>query len=423
MNPVRLALSLAIASLWHRRGVMGLITLTLTLSITLLLGIQYARTEVKESFSNTIAGTDLVVGARSGQLNLLLYSVFHMGNATNNIRWQTYQDLREDSRIDWIVPLSLGDSYQGYRVVGTNENYGKHFRYGDGQRLALTSGRWFKGVFEVTLGAEVAKQLKHKTGDEVVLAHGTGRVSFMNHDAHPFQVTGILAATGTPVDRAVYVSLQGLEAIHIGWESGVAIPGRTISKDKALARDLTPEAITAALVGVERKVLTFQVQRSINQSDLEPLTAILPGVALSELWGVMGQFENTLLGITAFVIVTSLIGLIAVLLAMQAQRRQEVAILRAVGAQPRLIALLYILECGLLATAASVLAVLLGAGLVSAAGPWLLDNYGLHISLRMLDKTEWLMLASLPLAGLVVGLIPAWQGWRSGHRQSIPSGF
>jgi putative ABC transport system permease protein len=402
---------------------MGLITLTLTLSITLLLGVQYVRTEVKQSFSNTIAGTDLIVGARSGQLNLLLYSIFHMGNATNNIRWQTYQALREDSRIDWTVPISLGDSYRGHRVVGTNAGYLTHFRYGDDQPLKLVSGDWFDDVFEVTLGAEVARQLHHQTGDEVVLSHGTGKISFMNHDTHPFRVAGILAATGTPVDQAVYVSLEGLEAIHIGWESGVAIPGRTVSKQKALGRDLTPDSITAALVGVERKVLTFQVQRSINQSSLEPLTAILPGVALSELWRVMGQFEATLLGITVFVVVTSLIGLIAVLLAMQAQRRQEVTILRAVGAQPRLIAALYILECGLMTATACLLAVAVGAGLISAAGPWLMENYGVQVSLRMLNRTEWLILGGIPLAGFIVGLIPAWQAWRNSRREHLQNGF
>jgi putative ABC transport system permease protein len=86
---LRLALSLAWASLWHRRRVLALVTLTLTLSVTLLLGVQYLRTEVRQSFSNTISGTDLIVGARSGQLNLLLYTVFHIGDATNNIRLST----------------------------------------------------------------------------------------------------------------------------------------------------------------------------------------------------------------------------------------------------------------------------------------------------------------------------------------------
>lgn len=413
-------LSLALASLWHRRGVLALVTLTLTLSVTLLLGVQYVRTEVRQAFSNTISGTDLIVGARSGQLNLLLYSVFHMGDATNNIKWQSYQSLRQDPRIEWTVPISLGDSYRGYRVVGTNESYLDHFRYGDGQALDFTDGHWFSDTFEVVLGADVARKLNHEVSDQIVLSHGTGRVSFMNHEAHPFSVSGILKATGTPVDQAVYVSLEGLEAIHIGWESGVAIPGRTVSAEKARALELTPKSITAALVGIERKVMTFQVQRQINQSDLEPLTAILPGVALNELWRILGQFERTLLGITAFVVVTSLIGLVAVLLALQAQRRQEINILRAVGASPRLIGSLYVLECTLLALVSCLLALALGTLLITILGPWLAENYGVVVSLRLLDSTEWLILAAVPVAGLLVGFLPA---WRASRKLAQTSGF
>ncbi len=414
-----LALSLAAASLWHRRGVLALVTLTLTLSVTLLLGVQYLRTEVKQSFSNTISGTDLIVGARSGQLNLLLYTVFHLGDATSNIRWSTYQALEEDPRVAWAVPISLGDSYRGYRVVGTDGGYWQHFRYGDDRSLAMADGRWFQQVFEVVLGAEVARQFQHQVGDDLTLSHGTGKVSFMNHEAHPFNVTGVLAATGTPVDRAVYVSLAGLEAIHIGWQAGVPIPGRTLSPDQALARDLTPKSITAALVGLERRVLTFQLQRELNESEREPLTAILPGVALNELWRILAQFERTLLGLTAFVVVTSLVGLAAVLLTLQAQRRQEVRILRAVGASPGLVAGLYLLECTLLASLAAVLALALGSAAVLAAGPWLLEHYGLQVSLRPLLWTEWLLLACVPLAGLLVGLIPAGRAWRRARHPTL----
>ncbi|MDX1633327.1 MAG: ABC transporter permease [Marinobacter sp.] len=416
---LRLALSLAMASLWHRRGVLALVTLTLTLSVTLLLGVQYLRTEVKQSFSNTISGTDLIVGARSGQLNLLLYTVFHLGDATSNIRWSTYQALAEDPRVAWTVPISLGDSYRGYRVVGTNDSYWEHFRYGDDRALAMADGRWFHGVFEVVLGAEVARQFQHRVGDELTLAHGTGRVSFMNHDAHPFDVVGVLAATGTPVDRAVYVSLAGLEAIHIGWQAGVPIPGRTVSRDQALDRDLTPSSITAALVGLERRVLTFQLQRQLNESDREPLTAILPGVALNELWRILGQFERTLLALTGFVVVTSLVGLAAVLLTLQAQRRQEIRILRAVGASPGLVATLYLLECTLLASLAAVLALVAGSLAVWLAGPWLLEHYGFQVSLRPLQWQEWLLLASVPVAGLLIGLIPAGRAWARARQPAL----
>ncbi|MBW4934553.1 ABC transporter permease [Marinobacter sp. F4206] len=408
----QLAFSLAAASLWYRRRVLGLVCLTLTLSVTLLLGIQYFRTEIKQSFTSTISDTDLIIGARSGQLNLLLYTVFHMGDATNNIRWSTFQTLQEDERIDWLIPISLGDSYRGFRVVGTGNAFLEHFRFGQGKALQLADGQWFEQVFDVVLGAGVASTLRHAVGDRIVLSHGGGRTSFSNHDDTPFRVTGVLGHTGTPVDQAVYISLAGMEAMHVGWESGVAIPGRTLTPEQAEDRDFTPDAITAAFAGLKQQILTFQVQRALNQYAGEPLSAILPGVALSELWRLMSQFERALLGITAFVVATSLIGLIAVLLTLQAQRTHEISILRATGASPGLIAALYLIECVALALVACVLAVALGALAVSALSPWLQETYGLQTRLRPLNTVEWSLLGAVPLAALLVALIPAVSAWR-----------
>ena len=422
MSHLKLALSLAAASVWYRRRVLALVCLTLTLSVTLLLGIQYMRTEVRQSFTSTINGTDLIVGARSGQLNLLLYTVFHIGDATNNIRWSTYQSMAEDPRIDWVIPISLGDSYRGYRVVATNDQFYQRFQFGNDQSLALAEGKWFTELLDVVLGAGVARQLGHQLDDDIVLSHGGGRTSFANHDDLPFRVTGILEPTGTPVDQAVYISLEAMEAIHVGWESGVGLPGRTLSEDEARQRTFAPDAITAAFVGLTQPILTFQVQRELNQSRAEPLSAILPGVALSELWRTMGQFERALLAISGFVVLTSLVGLVAVLLTLQAQRQREVAILRATGASPGLIASLYSLECVALALVACLLAVLLGAGLVAAISPWLLETYGLSLQLRGLNGTELGLLAAVPVAALLVSLVPALSTWRRSRRLGFGAG-
>lgn len=419
---IRLALSLATASLWYRRRLLALACLSLTLSVTLLLGIQYLRTDIKQSFTSTISGTDLIVGARSGPLNLLLYTVFHIGDATNNIRWSTYQSLRSDPRIDWLIPISLGDSYRGYRVVGTDRAFLEHFRYGDDQALQLVQGQWFADVFDVVLGATVAREMGHSVGDQLVLAHGGGRTSFAMHDDTPFQVSGILAATGTPVDRAVYISLDGMEAMHVGWESGVAIPGRTLTPESARGRTFTPDAITAVYLGLKNPVMTFRVQRSLNEFSAEPLSAILPGVALSELWRLMGQFENALLAITGFVVITSLAGLAAILLTLQHQRAHEIAVLRATGASTALVAWLQVIECVALALIACLLAVILGALMLTTLAPWLQSAYGIQIGLRAPTRVEWLLLASVPGAALLAGLMPAWSAWRQARRQGFSAG-
>ena len=224
------------------------------------------------------------------------------------------------------------------------------------------------------------RQLDHQVGDRIVLSHGGGSTSFSNHDQLPFRVSGVLSATGPPVDQAVYISLEAKEAIHVGWQSGVAIPGRTLTGDQARAKDFTPDAITAVFVGLEQPIMTFRVQRELNQYQPEPLSAILPGVALSELWRIMGQFERALLGISVFVVLTSLVGLITVLMTLQAQRQREIVILRATGASPALIAGFTSAEPALHSHCGA--AVLIGAGTIASLSSWILESHGIAISLR-----------------------------------------
>ncbi|MAL98175.1 MAG: peptide ABC transporter permease [Alteromonadaceae bacterium] len=410
---------LTVASVWHRRGTLSLVVLTLTLSVSLLLGVQYVRSEVKQSFVNTVSGTDLIVGARSGPLNLLLYSVFHIGNPTNNISWPTYQAIVSDPAVEWTVPLSLGDSHRGYRVIGTTTDFFQYFQHGRSQMLAFDQGEPFSDLFEAVIGASVADALGYAYGQEIVLAHGTGSVSFVKHDDKPFEVVGVLAPTGTPVDNAVLVSLEAIEAIHLGWQGGVPAPGRRVTAAQAREQNLEPKAITAALVGVERKVATFQLQRKWNQWSPEPLSAILPGVALSELWRLLSGFEAALLAITAFVVVISLVGMVAVLLTAQAQRSREMAILRACGASPLLLALLFSCEALLIALCSIALALVVGFSGLAFVMPVLGDTLGLHLELRPLAPTELYLLALVPLAALVVSWIPAWRAYRKSLAEGL----
>lgn len=201
-------LRLALASLANRRFTAFLTAFAIALSVCLLLAVERVRTEARASFASTISGTDLIVGARSGSVNLLLYSVFRIGNATNNIRWDSFQHYAQDPRVKWAIPISLGDSHRGYRVMGTTADYFSHYQYGRRQHLELSQGREFASdPFEVVLGAEVAEALHYKLGDKLVLAHGVAAISLVKHDDKPFTVVGVLKRTGTPVDRTLHISL------------------------------------------------------------------------------------------------------------------------------------------------------------------------------------------------------------------------
>ena len=121
---------LALSSIKSRKGSALLTFLAITVSVFVLLGVEKIRHQAKDSFSNTVSGIDLIVGSRTGDVNLLLYSVFRLGNATNNISWKSYQRITKNPNVAWTIPISLGDSHEGYRVMGTNTDYFTHFRFG-----------------------------------------------------------------------------------------------------------------------------------------------------------------------------------------------------------------------------------------------------------------------------------------------------
>ena len=405
-------LTLAWKSLLNRRFTALLTVVSIALSVALLVGVERLRTEARASFANTLSGTDLIVGARSGPVQLLLYSVFRIGDATNNISWESYQDIAEHPRVSWTVPIALGDSHRGFRVLGTTRGYFDHYRYGRDRPLELAEGQEFSDLYDAVLGAEVADKLDYQIGDPIIVAHGAGDVSFARHDDKPFRVVGILARTGTPVDRTVHVSLEAIEAIHIDWQSGAPIPGVSISAEQARAMDLTPKAITAALVGLSSKIATFQVQRYVNDYPQEPLSAVLPGVALSQLWNLIGIAENALLIVSAFVVVVGLFGMLTALLTSLNERRREMAILRSVGARPGHVFGLIMGEAIFLTLLGAVLGLTLLYLLLLIGQPIIESEFGIFIGIGGLSPHEWILIGAVVGAGVLVGIVPSYRAYR-----------
>jgi putative ABC transport system permease protein len=403
---------LAARSAWNRRFVLSLVVLSIALSTFLLLGIERIRQDLRANFSQAVSGTDLIVGARTGPVQLLLFSVFRIGNATNNIRYSSAEAIAQHRAVAWMVPLSLGDSHRGFAVLGTTAAYFEHFRYGDKQALVLAQGRPFEQLYDAVLGAEVARRLGYSLGRQIVLAHGDGAMAANDHADKPFTVVGILAPTGTPVDRTVHISLQAIEALHLDWAAGAPLPGMAVSAEAAAAHDLRPRSITAALIGLKSRAAVFSVQREVAAYRDEPLLAILPGVALDELWDVVGLGERGLQAMSVLVAVVSLAGLVAVILAGLNERRRELAILRAVGAGPRQVLALLAAE-GTLVTACGVL---LGAlacwGAVAALGPWVLSAFGITLRWQAPGSAEWTLMALVLAGGLVASLLPGWRAYR-----------
>ncbi|WP_316015008.1 ABC transporter permease [Roseobacter sp. HKCCA0434] len=403
-------LRLAARSLLARALTVGMTVLAIALSVMLYLGVEKVREGARASFSDTISGTDLIVGARSGSVQLLLYSVFRIGNATNNLSWQSYLDIAARPEVDWIVPISLGDSHRQFRVMGTTPGFFEHYRYRGGRALDMAEGERIDDLYDTVIGAEVAETLGYAVGDPIVVSHGLA--SFTDHADQPFRVSGIVARTGTPVDRTVIVGLEAIEAIHVDWQRGARIPGRTTPTEAIRQMDLTPTAITAALIGTDSRLQIFALQRAINDYPEEPLMAILPGVALAELWQIVGVAESALTAVAVMVVVTALLGMMAMIFASLGERRREMAIWRAMGARPVTILGLLVLEAMLTAAAGALLGIALLYAALVIAQPIVDSAYGLWLPIAPPGARDLIALATVIGAAALVSLIPALRAYR-----------
>lgn len=401
---------LAIKSLMNRRASVLLTVIAIAVSVTLLLAVERVREQVQSHFANTVSGTDLIIGARTGQTQLLLSSVFHIGSMTNNMSWESFEDIRKRPEVSWAIPMSLGDSVQGLPVVATTNAYFEHFKYGNKQALEFSQGSAFSSDEEVVLGADAADKLSKAIGDDIIIAHGSGGISFSEHDQHPLTVTGILQRTGTPVDQAVLVTLHSLEMIHSGEHEHSGHDHHN---------EAPAESISAALLGLKAKPLALRLQRQINTYEKEPLTALLPGMTLQELWKTLRVFEQALTVISAMVVLIGLLGMLTIMLASLRERRREMAVLRAVGAGPGTIFGLLLSEALLLTVVGAFSGLFLLYGLQWSLAGVIQSQTGLILSTTWPSASEWWRIALVIIVGFMLSLIPAWRA----YRQSLADGL
>lgn len=446
-------LSLAWKSLVNRLLATSLTFASIALSVALLLGIENVRSGMRESFSNTISRTDLIVGARGGSMQLLLYSVFGIGSPTNNLSWDTYLEFVDHPAVAWTIPVSLGDSHRGFRVIGTDSSFYEHYRYGGGRTIEFARGTSPDDDHGLVLGRQVADELGYDVGADVVITHGLYGTGIMDHDEQPFRVTGVLERTFTPVDRALYVTLQGIDAVHEGFmsdpfaaaggaggaggpappnfaappsfaeqpreqdhdanDAGTDVAGTSTDRPDQHVEGSAPEQITAFFLGARSRIATLQLQREINTHQAEPIMAILPGVALAEMWRGVGYAEDALLIVTVFVVIVGLIGMLLSLYSALEARRREMAILRAVGAgAPRIFTLL-VLESGLLGLAGALGGVALIYALLALLQGVIESTFGLYLPVQPPTRTAYLYLLAVVAASLLIGLVPAVKAYRN----------
>jgi len=386
----------------------SLVTITLMASMVLLLSIERIQKATEEGFNQSISGVDAIIGPRSSSLELVLYTVFHIGRPTNNITMQTVDDIKQRKDIDWLVPIALGDSHKGFRVIATEKNYFQHIKYAGDKPLSMSSGSAFNQISETVIGADVAKKLNYKIGSSLQISHGSGESIGMKHDDFSFKVSGILNKTGTPIDQAIFVDLKGYELVHIGWQSGKKLFSLDRFDMSSITNDeLTPKTITAAFVGLKSKLTLFKFTKNIQKYSDEAISAVVPGIALSQLWSVIGLVDKGFELLSWIIIVISLIAMVTLIISSIENRKREMTIYRANGASAFFLSKLVVFEALLIGITA-----IIGAIVFVTIVSYLATDQ-INVALGITPKFEWVSLEEIKifgiilLAGVLSSLVPA----------------
>lgn len=411
-------MTLVLYSLWNRRFVAALTVFAIALSVALILSVERLRDSARTSFANSASGIDLIVAPRGNDVQILLATVFGVGSTGAGMSGEVLELLEEMPGVAWAIPLMQGDNHQGFPVIGTSAAYFEHFRHSRGQGLEFIKGDAFDDTHSAVIGAEVAERLGYDVGTEIVNAHGAGAVALEVHDEAPFQITGVLARTNTAVDRMVFISLEGFDTLHVESAPRSADPFDTFSKadhdshDDAHEHGFVPDQINAIYIGLSSRTAVLGVQRTVATYKAEPLAAVMPNVALLQLWSITGTAENALRLMSVAVMAASLIGMVVMLAAALEARRREFAILRSVGASPRDVVLMIVTEALLVTAAGIVLGLLIFWGVALLAEPILSTRFGVILGSNMLNVSEATLLLTILCFGALASLLPAWRVYR-----------
>lgn len=414
-------ITLALKSLKNRLNSTLLTVFSISLSVALLLAVERTKRAAEEGFTQSVSQVDLLVGARTGPLNLILYTIFNMGSPSNNISWESYQEIKAMPEVAWTIPYSLGDGHKGFRVVATDENFYQHYHYRGNQKVELAEGTPALDIWEVVVGAEAQQKLKYKLGDNVIIAHGVTRGDGIQmHDDKPFTVSGILKPTGTALDQSIYISLYGMEAIHIDWKNGAAPSAKNVIHQNQVNKEsIKIGPITSFFLRTNSRIETLKLQRTINNYESEPLLAIIPGATLADLWRGLSHIGTILKIISFMVLIVGLAAMISTILAGLNERRREMSILRSIGAGPLNITLLLVFESTLLTLSGILGGILIQTGGFFVLAEWLETQFGFYTAGAMFTQIEIFYFAVILLSGTLVGMIPAIKASRSALKDGL----
>ena len=386
--------ALALRYLWSRPLAALLNLLLLTLGLASITFVLLASEQIDRAFQRDLAGIDLVVGAKGSPMQLILAGVFHIDVPPGNIRLDEVQALGKRPEVAKLIPLSLGDAFRGYRIVGTTGDYLSH--YG----VTLAQGQPWSRPMEAVLGAQVAQATGMKTGTSFVGSHGLG-ASGHEHGDDPYRVTGVLAPCGCVVDRLILTATESVWQVH----------EKSMATDEEDRQALQAEReVTIALITYKSPLAAASFPRWVNSAT--DMQAAAPAVEVSRLLRMLGVGSEVLRGVGAVLLLTAGLSVFIAFWTAVRERRADLAMLRMLGATPAKVASLLLCEALWLALLASLLGLAAGHGLTALVGYLLEAQRSLPMTGRIWVPAEaWVPAAAVTVATLAA-LIPVISAYR-----------
>lgn len=401
---------------------------SMALGVALVIAVLVLLNTVSDTFKRNSQGFDLIVGAKGGREQLVLNTVYHLSQPVENVPYSFYKEFqpggRYESAVGAVIPYCLGDNYEGYRVVGTIPEL-FDVPYGDDQHeYYFAEGRNFKAdaFFEAVIGATVARKTGLKVGDSFEPTHGVTGSEGHKHDA--FEVVGVLGPTGTPNDRALFVNMEGFYLLEghakpiedeEGSESKEAAPSDTPAKPSGSKFQPLPEdqrEVTALLVRTSDPFASMALHQHINEGNVAQ--AVQPTRVIYNLFeSFVGPLEGVLLVLAGLIVVVAGIGIMVSIYNSMNDRRRDIAVMRALGANRLTVGMVILVESVLLSFTGGLAGFVLGHVLIGVASPFVEANTGVPLSpFEFVPYEAWILPALIVLAALA-GYVPATSAYRT----------
>lgn len=384
-------LQLSFRSLRAKPAATAVSLLLLTLGVAIISLLFMLNQQLEEKFQKNISGIDMVVGAKGSPLQLILSAVFQIDYPTGNIPLDQAKALQRNRFVARAIPLAYGDSYRGFRIVGSDKEYL------DLYEASLAQGAVWEAPFEVVLGAQVAEATGLSVGDEFYSAHGMV-AGAEEHDEHPLRVTGILAPSASVLDGLILTAVESIWAVHAHEEEPLVAEG----EDKVTDEE---REITAMLVKFRNPMGMVMLPRQINERT--NMQAAMPAVEINRLFSLLGIGLDLLKAIAFAIIIIAALSFFLSLYNSLRERKYELALMRSMGASRFKIFSLLLLEGILLSIAGYVLGLLLGHAGLALLSQYAGSSYGYRFDYWRLVEGEWQLGLAVLLIGLLAGLLPA----------------